>query len=56
MKRQDFDAIAERLRNWGRWGPEDQRGTLNHIGPDSLKEAAASVSAAKLFNLGLNFD
>ncbi len=56
MQRQDFDAVAERLRNWGRWGPEDQRGTLNHIGPETLRDAAATVTAGKLFNLGLNFD
>ena len=56
MQRQDFDAIADRLRNWGRWGPEDQRGTLNHIGPETLRDAAATVTDGKLFNLGLNFD
>jgi kynurenine formamidase len=56
MSRQDFDALAERLRNWGRWGPDDQRGTLNHIGPETLKGAAETVTAGKLFNLGLNFD
>lgn len=56
MKRPDFDKLAERLRNWGRWGPEDQRGTLNHIGPETLREAVATVSSGKLFNLGLNFD
>src|ERR1700739_2113796 len=56
MQRQDFDALAERLRNWGRWGAEDQRGTLNHIGPETLKDAAATVTSGKLFTLGLNFD
>jgi kynurenine formamidase len=56
MKRADFDVVAERLRNWGRWGPEDQRGTLNHIGPEVLKAAAETVQSGKLFNLGLNFD
>lgn len=56
MGRENFDKLADQLRNWGRWGPEDQRGTLNHIGPETLKNAAASVSTGKLFNLGLNFD
>jgi kynurenine formamidase len=56
MKRADFDLVAERLRNWGRWGAEDQRGTLNHIGPETLRNAAATVQSGKLFNLGLNFD
>lgn len=56
MSRVDFDQLAERLRNWGRWGDDDQRGTLNHIGPETLKNAAATVRSGKLFNLGLNFD
>ncbi|RVT94168.1 cyclase family protein [Sphingomonas crocodyli] len=56
MQRKDFDKIAERLRNWGRWGAEDQRGTLNHIGPEALQRAANSVQSGKMFALGLNFD
>jgi kynurenine formamidase len=56
MNRQDFDRLAGQLRNWGRWGDDDQRGTLNHITPETLKGAAETVSAGKLFNLGLNFD
>jgi kynurenine formamidase len=56
MKRADFDLVAEKLRNWGRWGDADQRGTLNHIGPETLKKAAATVQSGKLFSLGLNFD
>lgn len=32
MRPVNFDYLAEKLRNWGRWGEADQRGTLNHIG------------------------
>ena len=49
----DFDKVAERLRNWGRWGEDDQRGTINHIGPEALKRAAAEVKSGKMFSLGL---
>ena len=56
MRPANFDHLAEKLRNWGRWGPEDQRGALNHIGPETLKNAAAQVQSGKLFSLGLNFD
>jgi kynurenine formamidase len=52
----DFDRIAERVRNWGRWGEFDQRGTINHITPEVLKRASGSVRQGKLFALGLNFD
>lgn len=33
----------EELSNWGRWGPEDQRGTFNLITPEKTREAAALV-------------
>lgn len=56
MKPINFDHLAEKVRNWGRWGDDDQRGTLNHIGPETLKRAAGSVKSGKLFNLGLNLD
>ena len=25
----EFDAIFSKVRNWGRWGPDDELGTLN---------------------------
>jgi kynurenine formamidase len=34
----------ETLSNWGRWGPDDQRGTLNHITPELVRRAVATVT------------
>ena len=31
------------LSNWGRWGPDDELGTMNHIGPEQRRQAAALV-------------
>src|ERR1700743_1635526 len=56
MRPANFDHLAETLRNWGRWGPDDQRGALNQLGPEALKRGAAEVRDGKLFNLGLKFD
>ena len=28
-----FQALFDRCSNWGRWGPDDERGTLNLITP-----------------------
>ncbi len=33
----------EELSNWGRWGPDDQRGTLNLITVEKTRQAAALV-------------
>jgi kynurenine formamidase len=37
----------ERLSNRGRWGDEDQRGTLNHITPERRADAARLVRAGR---------
>lgn len=47
---------SERLRNWGRWGAEDQAGTVNHIRPEDIVAAASLVRSGKVFSLALPFD
>ncbi len=39
----EFDEIFEKVKNWGRWGPDDELGTLNYITPGSVRAAAALV-------------
>ncbi|MFY0611483.1 MAG: cyclase family protein [Hyphomicrobiaceae bacterium] len=47
---------ADELSNWGRWGPEDQIGTLNLITPDDIKRASSLIKKGKTFALGLPLD
>lgn len=47
--------LAGRVSNWGRWGADDQRGTINFITAAKLIEAAGCVRRGKVFSLGLNF-
>ena len=39
--------------NWGKWGPEDQIGTLNYITPEVVRHAVSLVKKGKVFNLAL---
>jgi len=48
-----FAEVATRVRNWGRWGPEDQIGTLNLLDDAARLRGAASVVSGKSFALGL---
>jgi kynurenine formamidase len=48
-----FAEVAARVRNWGRWGPEDQIGTLNLLDDAARLRGAASVVSGKAFALGL---
>jgi kynurenine formamidase len=43
MTKADVDRWMTELSNWGRWGKDDQLGTLNLITPAKRKEAAALV-------------
>ncbi len=49
-------ALARKVSNWGRWGAEDERGTVNFITPDVVRRAAACVKRGQVFSLGLAFD
>ncbi len=40
---QDYARWRTELRNWGRWGPNDQKGTANLITPEKVRNAAALV-------------
>jgi kynurenine formamidase len=49
-------AAAEKYRNWGRWGPDDQRGTLNFITPEKIAAAGQLVRQGKVFSLSIALD
>ena len=51
-----LDEYCASYRNWGRWGDEDQLGTLNHITPAKISEAASLVKQGKVFSLQLPLD
>jgi kynurenine formamidase len=42
-----FSALYQRLRDQVRWGPDDRRGTLNHITPARLAAAAGEIQAGR---------
>jgi kynurenine formamidase len=49
----EFRDIAKRVNNWGRWGAEDEIGTLNLITPEVVRAAAATVRTGRRFPLAL---
>lgn len=42
------------LSNWGRWGPDDERGTLNYIVPDTVRAAVATVTEGVGVSCGID--
>ena len=56
MLTDEFLALAERVSNWGRWGDDDELGTLNLIDAAAVQRGAACVRAGKRFSLALPLD
>jgi kynurenine formamidase len=54
LTRQDIEAAADTISNWGRWGDDDQIGTLNNIAPKDVIGAAGLIRRGKVFALGLS--
>jgi kynurenine formamidase len=49
----EYHEIAKRVNNWGRWGADDEIGTLNLITDDVVREAAAQVRTGRRVPLAL---
>ena len=54
--RQAIAEATEKLKNWGRWGKDDQIGTLNHVTPEDIVKAARLIRTGKVFALGIPLD
>ena len=47
----DIERLLPELTNWGRWGKEDQLGTLNYITAAHRRKAAALVKTGRIVAL-----
>jgi kynurenine formamidase len=52
----EFRQVARRVSNWGRWGKDDEIGTLNFIDANKVLQAASMVRQGKIISMGANFD
>lgn len=49
-------ALGQQLSNWGRWGADDGKGTLNIVRPEHVTHAASLVRTGKTISLAVPFD
>src|SRR6187455_2774596 len=54
--RQDLRDASEKYKNWGKWGPNDEIGTLNYTSAEDIVAATGLVKKGKVISLALNFD
>jgi kynurenine formamidase len=51
-----IEEASKKLSNWGRWGKDDQIGTLNFVTPQDIVNAARLIKTGKVFALGIPLD
>jgi kynurenine formamidase len=45
------DVLKDSPSNWGKWGPDDEVGSLNYLGPEQVLAAAQLIRSGKVFTL-----
>jgi kynurenine formamidase len=45
------EVLKDSPSNWGKWGPDDEVGSLNYLGPEQVLAAAQLIRAGKVFTL-----
>lgn len=53
--KEDVDNLAKKVRKWGKWGENDQLGTLNYVTEKQRVEAAKEIRMGKVFSLAIYF-
>ena len=51
-----FTELAAQVGNWGRWGDDDELGTLNLIDDAAVRRGAACVRTGRRFSLAVRLD
>jgi kynurenine formamidase len=50
---EEFERIFESVKNWGRWGADDELGTLNYVTPEKVRAAAALVRSGRRVSMAI---
>jgi kynurenine formamidase len=56
LAKADIEQLMKSLSNWGRWGKDDQKGTINYITAQTRLSAAQLVQEGFAVSLGRNAD
>ena len=56
MNLEEFDSLFHQVSNWGRWGSDDERGTLNFLTPSIVARASELIRSGKSVSMGRPID
>ena len=54
--RAELERLIQRVSNWGRWGPDDEHGTVNFITPARRAAGAELIRTGRSFSLAIPLD
>ena len=49
----EFDRLFQAVCNWGKWGDDDDRGTLNYIQPEQMRNAARLIRVGRSVSMAI---
>jgi kynurenine formamidase len=52
----EFETLFQAVCNWGRWGPKDEKGTLNYIQPEHILRAISLVRTGRSISMAVPID
>ncbi|MET0540527.1 MAG: cyclase family protein [Variovorax sp.] len=50
-----IEEMAVKTKNWGKWGPDDEIGTLNYVTPADIVAARSLIKRGEVFSLAIDF-
>lgn len=53
VSRAEFEELFQTVCNWGRWGDDDEKGTLNYIKPEHIRRAAGLVRSGRSVSMAI---
>lgn len=53
VSKAEFDELFKAVCNWGRWGPDDERGTLNYTTAEHVRRAAGLVRSGQSVSMAI---
>jgi kynurenine formamidase len=56
MKLEEFDTLFQEVSNWGRWGIDDELGTLNFLTPAHVARASSLIKIGKSVSMARPVD
>lgn len=56
VDKKKMELYAEKVKNWNKWGENDEIGTLNYIEPQDIVNAARLVKSGKVFSMAIPLD